>query len=217
VITVLSGGRGPLGAEILFAGLGIFTSSDRELRGSVKVNFAIAGAIVLALALALYWPNLSARFAETQTATGQSEAFNTSGRSQIWDVEFAAWQKSLVFGRGIGAGAVILLDSTWGNLVEARATHNEYLRLGLDGGIFGLLSYLIGFTLLIVRECRGTSTTTKRLTFTLFLAFGIWSFFDNTISSSWTLLTFYAVALLLFQARLVERRRRAHSLAAASG
>jgi O-antigen ligase len=208
LITVLTGGRGPLGAEILFAGLGITISSNRELGGRVKINFAITAALVIALALALYWPNLAARFGSGETATGQTEVLNTSGRSQIWDVEFAAWQKNPVFGRGMGAGAVILLDNSWHNLVAARATHNEYLRLLLDGGIVGLISYFLGFVFLIVRECRDTGTTAKRLTFTLFLSFAIWSFFDNTISSGWTLITFYAVALLLFQARLAERRRQ---------
>jgi len=208
LITVLSGSRGPLGAELLFSGLGVAFASRRELPGSMKINFAVVGAVVLVVGLALYWPNLQGRFAGGTTATGDTEVLNTSGRSQIWQVEFDAWQKNPAFGRGLGAGAIILLDSTWGNLVQARATHNEYLRLLLDGGIFGLVAYILGFAALIITECRGMGATAKRLTFTLFLSFAIWSFFDNTISSSWTLIEFYAVALLLFQNRLYEQKLR---------
>jgi O-antigen ligase len=205
IITLLSGARTPLGAEILFAGLGIFMSSSKELGGRVKLNVGIAGAAVLVVALGLYGGTLAQRFASTG---GNGDVVNTSGRSEIWDIEYTAWQKNPVFGRGIGAGAVILLDEARLNLVEARATHNEYLRLMLDGGIFGLLSYLIGFGMLIARELKGTSTTTKRLTYSLLLSFAVWSFFDNTISSGTTLETFYALVLLLFQARLVQRRER---------
>jgi O-antigen ligase len=207
VITMLAGSRTPLAAEIIFAGLGIFISSGKELGGRVKLNVGVAGAVVLVLALALYWPTLSQRF---MNPVGNTDVVNTSGRSDIWEIEYTAWQKNPMFGRGIGAGAIILLDEARLNLVAARATHNEYLRLLLDGGIFGLIAYLFGFAALILRDLRGTSSTTRRLTASLFLSFAIWSFFDNTISSGTTLQTFYAVALLLFQARLHQRRLALH-------
>jgi O-antigen ligase len=209
IITLLAGSRTPLAAEILFAGVGIFISSSKELGSRVKLNVGVAGAAVIVVAMGLYWPTLAQRF---QSPDGNGDVINTSGRSDIWDIEYTAWQKNPMFGRGIGAGAVILLDEARLNLVEARATHNEYLRLLLDGGIFGLLAYIAGFAALILRDLQGTSSTTKRLTASLFLSFAIWSFFDNTISSGTTLETFYAVALLLFQARLHQRRERYQAL-----
>ena len=202
LITVFTGTRAPLAVEIIFAGLGILISSNQDLRASAKLNFGIIGAVLLAVILIAYWPNLEARFVRQ----GSGEGLNTSGRTQIWDIEYQAFEQNPLFGRGLGAGAIILLDQEWQNLKEARATHNEFLRLLVDGGIVGLSAYLVGLFLLIRPECRGVNKTAGRLICVLFFAFAIYSFTDNTISSNYTLIFFYAVALLLYQAQLAAQR-----------
>lgn len=198
VITLLTGTRGSLAAEIAFAGLGILIASNRDLRGSAKMNFAIIGGIIISLAFIAYWPNLEARF----TSSYESGQINTSGREMIWEINYDAWQQNPIFGRGLGAGAIVLVESEWESLRSARATHNEYLRLLVDGGIVGLSAFIIAMIALIVNECRGIAETAKRMTFAFFVSFALYSFTDNTISSPTTVTTFFVVALLLYQARL---------------
>jgi O-antigen ligase len=200
IILVLTGTRTPLLASIIFLGAGTVLAAPKDVRGSSKFVMVLGGACLLGIALAIYWPSLTQRF--TASASYGESGINTSGRNVIWTIMLNAYNVNPIFGRGLGTGAILLLDERDTNLVHAAAAHNEYIRLLVDAGIVGLMIFILGIGSMIVSESRGIPTSAGRYLGGFFAAFAIYSFTDNTMTGSPTIVLFYAVYLIIVQAKL---------------
>jgi teichuronic acid biosynthesis protein TuaE len=148
---------------------------------------------VAAMALYAYWPQLVARSSNNVTEAG----FNTSGRLVAWDYFL---QQALVnpwFGRGLGAGTV----ANDGALNQAfHVPHNEYLRFFVDGGVIGTLVVLIAYVVVARSILRSVDPQSRKRLQALFLAFGAYSFVDNTLATTQFIVPFFCyVGLIMAQ------------------
>ncbi|MCZ6771377.1 MAG: O-antigen ligase family protein, partial [Proteobacteria bacterium] len=116
-LTIFTGTRMPSLLAVLLAGLMIFFASKDTLKGATKINFLLLGLIFISVVMAFYWPQLEARmFAQTSDS-----AVNLSGREEIWSYFIAAFHESPVFGKGVGAGVVLMEDVI---IYSSTAAHN---------------------------------------------------------------------------------------------
>lgn len=194
VVLVLTGTRTPIACSILFGGFSILFAARDDLRASSKLTLGILGLAFLGLVTVLTWQNIEARFFGDIRESG----INTSGRAAIWDAMWAVYSVNEWFGRGIGTGAIVLLED---RAVVSAAAHNEYLRLLVDGGIVGLAVYVIGFAFLMFRESRALERGQSIFVLGLLLAFAIYSLTDNTITAPPALVMFLALALIFAKGR----------------
>jgi O-antigen ligase len=204
VMLILTFTRTPIVAAIAFSGACIFFASPRDLRGSQKFLFALIGGTVVIGLCAVFWSSIETRFfGQVYNESG----LNTSGRAVIWDTVLKAYEVNPLFGRGLGTAPMLTFVESNGKLANI-APHNEYLHLLLDGGIFGMVVFILGLGILLFRESRVLSPTGKSLIFALFLSFAGYSYTDNTISGTTTVTLFYALALIFALARYEQADRR---------
>jgi O-antigen ligase len=171
VLILLTGARAPLALAVMM-GLGMLLAQRRLML------LAAAGA-GLSIIL-MFFSKLS--FLRVVTLTQLGEATNLSNRNLVWPYFEQAFRSSPWFGWGVGAGKTILpLTATIFAVTGTNAAHNEYLRIGAEGGIIGLALLII---LLFLWAKRGTATLPPaqrwlmRLTF---LGFALQSATDNTL------------------------------------
>ncbi len=189
VIVVLTLTRMPIACVLVFAVLSTLVVSHRSLKWSNRVVLFVLGALVIAVVLTFSWSSLETRF----FGVG-SHALNTSARDELWPIALSTFNVNPVFGRGLGTGAIFLLDNANSMLAQLRVTHNEYLRLLLDGGVVGLVAYILALGFLIVRESSPLTRDQKKLVAILFFVFAFYSFTDNTISGPPTIVLFFSLA-----------------------
>jgi O-antigen ligase len=79
-------------------------------------------------------------------------SINWQGRQYIWAILWGAFMASPLFGLGLGASAVVLID-TFGSR-GIRVAHNEYLRLATDTGVIGLALFMIAMSVWVVAAIR---------------------------------------------------------------
>ena len=193
-LIIFSGTRMPSLLAVLLAGLTIFFSSKETLKGASKINLLLLGLVFVSVVMAFYWPQLQARmFAQTSDS-----AVNLSGRDEIWSYFLAAFYESPVFGKGVGAGVVLLENVT---IYTSHAAHNEYLRLLVDGGIVGLLLYIGGVVLHLSMEAKYLTRDEKVLIFGFFGLLAIYSLTDNALTAPPTLVMGIVLAIFLQKAR----------------
>ena len=129
------------------------------------------------------------------------EAGDLSNRGLIWPLFVAAIQASPWVGWGVGAGKVILpVTSSLNQLVGTNAAHDEYLRIGAEGGLFGL-TLLIG--LLAVWTIRGTRRLApgrRWLMRSVMVAFALHSATDNTLIATTSSVFFIWVSAIFASA-----------------
>jgi O-antigen ligase len=193
-LIIFSGTRMPSLLAVMLAGLMIFFASKDTLKGASKVNLLLLGLIFVSIVMAFYWPQLEARmFAKTSDS-----AVNLSGRDEIWSYFLAAFYESPVFGKGVGAGVVLLDDVV---IYSSHAAHNEYLRLLVDGGVVGLLLYIGGIVTQLAIEAKHLTRDEKVLIFGFFGLLAIYSLTDNTLTAPPTLVMGLVLAIFLQKAR----------------
>jgi len=205
-LIIFSGTRMPSLLAVMLAGLMIFFASKETLKGASKVNLLLLGLVFVSVVMVFYWPQLEARmFAQTSDS-----AVNLSGRDEIWSYFLAAFHESPVFGKGVGAGVVLLEDVI---IYSSTAAHNEYLRLLVDGGIVGLLLYIGGVVVHLAFDAKYLTRDEKVLIFGFFFLLAIYSLTDNALTAPPTLVMGLVVAIFLQKAR----RKHAERTAAADG
>ena len=77
-----------------------------------------------------------------QDATGRVKESQFTGREEIWDSEFAAFQDNPVFGVGVAKGLEIRKEQTGGQII---ASHNELTRTLAEHGTMGIIALIIVF------------------------------------------------------------------------
>jgi O-antigen ligase len=110
------------------------------------------------------------------------EAANLSNRDLVWPYFQQAFAASPLFGWGVGAGKVIIpITSPLSALIGTNAAHDEYLRIGAEGGVLGLGVLLVLLWLWVARGSAALPPGPRTLMRLIFLGFAIHSATDNTL------------------------------------
>ncbi len=171
LIILLTGARSPLALACLML-LALLVMQRRLM--------ALAGAGALA-ALVLLGSGMLG-FLRAVDLTKLGEASNLSHRLLVWPFFIQAIQQSPWVGWGVGAGKIIIpVTSQLNELLGTNAAHDEYLRIGSEGGFIGL-GLLAGLMVLwAVRGSRPLPRPQGWLLRLSFVAFAIQSITDNTL------------------------------------
>lgn len=208
LIILMTGTRMPVLMAAIMGVAVMFFAPQQNLSLTVRLKVAIAGAVLLAGAVFVLWPEIEPRLMDT---TGGG----TSGRNFIWEYYIQEIRKNPWFGRGVGSG-VILLDTIDDYRVAfTNAAHNEYLRILMDGGIVGLVLVVTAIAWWVRSECRFMLKDDRVLFLAFMVTFALASFTDNTLSSPPTLITFFTLALMIQSAR--QRATRSAPSSAMAG
>jgi O-antigen ligase len=170
LLLLLTGARAPL----LLAGLVTILVLIAQRR-----VLALAGLGALAALGALCSQALT--FLRVFNLIHLGEASDLSNRTLVWPYFLSAWAASPLFGQGVGAGKVIMpLSTPLAGLIGTNAAHDEFLRIGAEGGIFGLLLLIILIILWLRRGTAPLPRPEKYFVRLVFLAFAVHSATDNT-------------------------------------
>ena len=134
--------------------------------------------------------------------TELGEASNLSNRDLIWPYFQNALLASPIFGWGVGAGKVIIpVTSILDALLGTNAAHDEYLRIGAEGGFLGL-ALLIGLmTLWVLHGSAPLAPQQRRLMRLIFIGFSIHSTTDNTLIATTSSVFFLWVSAIFANAK----------------
>jgi O-antigen ligase len=178
VILVASGGRAPLFCAVLVTATAFVALRSDAFGVSRRVLPGLLGALLLPVMAALASGSSSIRLLNVLS----SEAGDLSGRDVIWPFFEDAWDASPWFGWGVGAGKVVVdPESLTAKLLGTTAAHDEYLRIGVDGGYIGLGLLIVLMALWVFFWTRHAINTDKWLMRMVFLAFALHSVTDNTL------------------------------------
>ncbi len=191
-----SGTRMSILAAGLFGLIVLGFARGRHFTPGRRGRLWLSGLAVVTIAALLLGPAIVQR-----TFGGSAGAFNTSGRDVIWPLFTAAIRAHPLFGQGIGTYRV-LIDPDDVKYMGTTAAHNEYLRLGADMGIVGVVLLLVGFAVWLGREWRFLIQPERVVLVAFVVAFALHSVTDNTLIAP------QAVILYAWMASFLQRARR---------
>ncbi|CAH2604433.1 O-antigen ligase family protein [Rhodovastum atsumiense] len=208
VILVASGARAPLFCAAVVIGFSFFFLRSEAFGPMRRVLPLLAGAMVVPIAVALASGRSSLRLLSVLSG----EARSLSGRDIIWPFFQAAWDASPWFGWGVGAGKVVVdPDSLTAKLLGTTAAHNEYLRIGVDGGWFGLVLLIVVMALWCWHWTRVMPRIDKVIMRLVFLMFAVHSVTDNTLIASTASVLFAWISAVFARAALEREAAEAAS------
>jgi len=177
-ILALTGARAPLAIAVLVISLAVACVPSPHLPWSMRVPLLLAGAILVVLL-----PLMAGFFSDMRLFNLLlREPTNLSGRDEIWPYFQAAWDASPWFGWGVGAAkSLVDLDSPVARLLGTNAAHNEYLRIGMEGGYFGLLLLILYLVLWTRGHLRATCGPDRAFLLLVLIGFAVHSYTDNTL------------------------------------
>ncbi len=178
LILVLTGARAPLFLGAGICAIAILAIPSAGFGATRRVTLVLAGACLLPPLIAAAGSLGEVRLFNVLS----TEAGDLSGRDLIWPLFQDAWDASPWVGWGVGAGKVLVPEeSTLAHLIGTTAAHNEYLRIGVDGGWLGLLLLIGLFVAWTIRHTRAMSRADRRLMRLVLLAFAVHAYTDNTL------------------------------------
>jgi O-antigen ligase len=190
LILLLTGARTPL-ALACFVTLGYLLSQRRLL------TLAAAGA--LASFTIMFLNTLTFLRVVTMAQLGQAD--NLSNRDLVWPSFRAAFAQSPWVGWGVGAGkAVIPVTSHLTALIGTNAAHDEYLRIGSEGGVVGETLLIALMVCWVLRGSRHLPAPQKLLMRLVFIGFALHSATDNTLIATTSSVFFIWVSVLFASA-----------------
>ncbi len=202
VILLATGARAPLLCTVLVTSIAFVALRSDAFGISRRVLPILLGALLLPLMAALATGSSSLRLLNVLS----SEAGDLSGRDVIWPYFEDAWDASPWFGWGVGAGKVVVdPDSLTAHLLGTTAAHDEYLRIGVDGGYIGLALLILLMALWVTFRTRHAVSTDKWIMRMVFLAFALHSVTDNTLIAA-TASILFAWASAVFARSELERQ-----------
>ena len=181
VILVLTGARAPLFYAVAVCGLSLFSIRSRLFAARDRAALVLSALAVVPLLVVF-----AGAFSEVRLFNVMvNETGNLSGRDLLWPEFEAAAARSLWFGWGIGAGnAVIPPHSEIVQQMHTWAAHNEYLRIGVEGGLVGQ-ALLIGlFAAWVLFRSRDLPESDRRIMRLAFIAYAGLAATDNVLIST---------------------------------
>ena len=171
IIILLTGARAPLALALLVC-FSVLVIQRRLLL------LAAAGA---AMSLGVIFLN-ALTFLRVVDLTQLGEAADLSNRNLVWPYFQQAFLTSPFFGWGVGAGKIIIpVTSQLTALIGTNAAHDEYLRIGAEGGLLGLLLLVALLFLWVERNSTPLPRDERWLMRITFLSFAVQSAIDNTL------------------------------------
>ncbi|WP_048861711.1 O-antigen ligase family protein, partial [Acidisphaera rubrifaciens] len=112
----------------------------------------------------------------------RGDAGGLSGRDLMWPYFSAAWDASPWVGWGVGAGKELVpVDAPLARLLGTNAAHNEYLRIGVEGGWLGLVLLVGSFVLWTWWHTRRLPVTERRLLRLVMAGIAVHAYTDNVL------------------------------------
>jgi O-antigen ligase len=181
LILVLTGARAPL-----FYAVAVTALSLLSIRSTVFAARDRAMLILSALALLPVLAVLAGALGDVRLFNVvANEADNLSGRDLLWPAFEAAAAQSPWFGWGAGSGnAVIPADSVIVQQLHTWAAHNEYLRIGVEGGLIGRTLLIALFAGWVIVHTRRLPTSDRRIIRLAFVAYAGHAATDNVLIST---------------------------------
>jgi O-antigen ligase len=171
VILLLTGARAPLAIAVVLT-IAVLVAQRRI------VALAVVGA--LGSIVVLFAGQLN--FIRVIDLVQLGEAGSLSNRDLVWPHFTAAIAASPWVGWGVGAGKVVVpLNSSLLQIIGTNAAHDEYLRVGAEGGFLGLALLIVLMALWVVRGSRKLERGQRWLMRAIFVAFAVHSATDNTL------------------------------------
>lgn len=191
LILLLTGARAPLAlAFALCLAAFLIPNPAFAARGKILV-LATSGA--LASLAFMFIGSLS--FLRVIGLAQAGQATNLSNRGLTWPYFEIAIHNSLWVGWGAGAGKVIIpVTAPLAKLLGTNAAHNEFLRLGAEGGLTGLALLSLLMTLWAWRGTQTMPPPQRWLMRLVFAAFAVHSWTDNTFIATTSSILFIWVA-----------------------
>ena len=179
VILFGSGARSPLGCAVVVGGIAFFAMKSEGFTLRKRVLPLIMGLMMLPILLFVAATSNSIRLL---TVLSGDNAEGLSGRDVIWPFFEATFAASPTFGWGIGTGKLVVdPDSLTAKLLGTTAAHNEYLRMGCEGGYVGIGLLMIFMALWTWRWSRTTVRTDRIIVRLIMVGFALQSITDNTL------------------------------------
>ena len=178
VILVLTGARAPLAiaSVVILVALVAVPSAAFGARRRMGVGLAVAAGM-LGLVL-LSEVTGAVRILEVL----RGDAGGLSGRDLMWPYFSAAWDASPWVGWGVGAGKELVpVDAPLARLLGTNAAHNEYLRIGVEGGWVGLVLLVASFVLWTWWHTRRLPVTERRLLRLVMAGIAVHAYTDNVL------------------------------------
>lgn len=199
LILVLSGARAPLATALGVTAFAFFGLRAEVFPARRRLPLIMLGALALPVLIAFASGSSSIRLLNVLS----SDANDLSGRDLIWPEFRHAWDLSPLFGWGIGAGkSVVDPDSLLAKLLGTTAAHNEYLRIGVEGGYAGETLLITMMALWAIRWTHGVRRTDRFIMRAVFVAFAVHSFTDNTLIAATASIMFAWVSAVFARAAL---------------
>ncbi len=213
LILIGSGARSPLACAVIVVALAFFAIRSDSFTLRKRVLPMILGLLALPIMLAIAATSNSIRL--LTVLSGNAEGL--SGRDVIWPFFEAAFAQSRMFGWGLGAGKMIIdPDSLTAHLLGTTAAHNEYLRIGVEGGYVGIALVMIFMALWTWRWSRMMQRSDRIILRLVVFCFALQSITDNTLIAA-TASILFAWMSAVFARGAAEARERGGSLAAPQG
>jgi O-antigen ligase len=207
LILALTGARAPLFYAVAVVGLSLLSIRSTVFAASDRILL-----ILLPLALLPVLAVFAGQFEELRLFNVVlNEASNLSGRRLLWPSFEDAAALSPWFGWGVGAGnEVIAPTDPVAQVMHTWAAHNEYLRIGVEGGLFGrtlLIALFIGWVIVHTRDLRPSDRSIMRFAF---VAWAGHAFTDNVLISTpaCVMLTFATAVFARPEPRAIRLRAR---------
>lgn len=201
-VLVLTGARAPTAYGIAVIALGIVLAPADALSHRRRWGVLLAGAAILPIAMVFAGDLTELRLFNAVT----SYAGDLSGRAELWPAFEKAAAESPWFGWGLGAGNVIISpDSDIARIMHTWAAHNEYLRMEVEGGLFGRTLLILAFLLWCVRNSAVLPRSERIVIRLVFLAFACHAITDNVLISTSASVLFTFISAVFARGRLEAR------------
>lgn len=179
VILVGTGARSPLACAVLVTGIAFLAIRSTSFTMRKRVLPLILALLSLPILIVVAATSNSVRLL---TILSGGNAQGLSGRDIIWPFFEAAFARSPIVGWGLGAGkAVMDPDSLTVKLLGTTAAHNEYLRMGVEGGYVGITLVMLFMTLWTWHWTARIMRSDRIIIRLVMLGFALQSITDNTL------------------------------------
>lgn len=209
LVLLLTGARAPLACALGVTAAAMFFLRAEVFPARRRLPMVLLGMLALPVLVAFASGSSSIRLLNVLS----SDARDLSGRDLIWPLFEEAWNASPLIGWGIGAGRMVVdPDSLLAKLLGTTAAHNEYLRMGVEGGYLGLSLLILMLALWAIHGTRHAPRTDRFIMRSVFVAFAVHSFTDNTLIAATASVMFAWVSAVFARAALereAEARRSA--------
>ena len=204
VILIGTGARAPLGCAAVVIGFAFVAIRSESFTLRRRVLPMILGLLSLPVLLAVAATSSSIRLLTVLS----DNAGGLSGRDVIWPFFKEAFAESPIIGWGLGTGKVLVdPDSLTAKLLGTTAAHNEYLRMGVDGGYVGIGLIMVLMTIWTLRWSSILVRSDRIIIRLVMFFFALQSITDNTLIAPTASILFTWVSALFArgQVEMAER------------